>query len=45
MSKQVIEEEVKHITREISDICEVDHGRPIIPCLVDFDGTIVMHEY
>jgi len=45
MSYKVIKNEVKHIGRELNDICEVDNNRYIIPCLVDFDGTVVRHLY
>lgn len=45
MSYQVLENEIKHLTREVKDICEVDKNKFIIPCLVDFDGTIVKHDY
>ena len=45
MSYKVIKNEVKHIGRELNDICEVDKNRYIIPCLVDFDGTVVVHAY
>lgn len=45
MSELVLKNEINHITREVKDICEVDKDKYIIPCLVDFDGTIVKHKY
>ncbi len=40
---EVVEKQSLH--KEMIDICEWDDNKPIIPCLVDFDGTIVKHKY
>lgn len=31
--------------KEMYDICEWDDNKPIIPCLLDFDGSMVVHNY
>lgn len=33
------------LQQEVKDLCEVRYDKPIIPICVDFDGTIVTHEY
>ena len=34
---------VRNFNEEMKDICEWNNGKYVIPCLVDFDGTIVKH--
>lgn len=39
---------IKHIERlkqELIEISEMQNNKPIIPICVDFDGTVVTHEY
>lgn len=36
---------MRHFNSEMKDICEWDDGKPIIPILVDFDGTMCDHQY
>lgn len=36
---------IQDFIREIDDLCSFENDKPIIPIVVDFDGTIVEHEY